>query len=110
MVTGPLVPASGPSRNVRPENDAHRSPPGGVLDPRNPKGIPSGPTASPSVPRPCLAAPLDALTGRTSREGPLGGGGGRGLGLAQRDGQDDVAARDGHVAVLGAGALAADQL
>src|SRR4051794_23134527 len=25
-------------------------PPGGVLDPRNPRGIPSGPTASPSVP------------------------------------------------------------
>src|SRR3954454_8903541 len=71
MVTGPLVPASGPSRNVRPENDAHRSPPGGVLDPRNPRGIPSGPTASPSVPRPCLAAPLDALSGRPSRERPL---------------------------------------
>src|SRR3954469_18748223 len=64
MVPGPLVPASGPSRNVRPEYDAHRSPPCGVLDPRNPGGIPSGL-------RPCLAAPLDALSGQTSREGPL---------------------------------------
>src|SRR4051812_30077693 len=55
---------SGPSRNVPPEIGGRRSPPGGVLDPRNTRGIPSDL-------RPCLAAPATGLSSATSREDPL---------------------------------------
>src|SRR3954451_24256366 len=55
---------SGPSRTLTPEIGGRRSPPGGVLDPRNTRGIPSDL-------RPCLAAPATGLSSATSREDPL---------------------------------------
>src|SRR5215211_6094254 len=55
---------SGPSRNVPPEIGGRRSPPGGVLDPRNTRGIPSGL-------RPGPVAPAAGLSSATSREDPL---------------------------------------
>src|SRR3954464_11531902 len=62
---GPMIGPRGPSRNVSPEIGGRRSPPGGVLDPRNTRGIPSDL-------RPCLAAPATGLSSATSREDPLG--------------------------------------